>query len=297
MLALEGSILADRLQEIRKALFGKKRTETCERVVIMKRNLLLGAAAAALMSAPAMAGERFEAGFLSGELSANVTMTSDYVFRGVSQTDEGPAIQGGFDYVMDTGLYFGTWASNVDFANSAEFDFYGGFSQTLYLNECFDKGALAARGCGLPTFTYDVGVIYYAYPGSYDQQVELDMTEIYGKLGVDFGWVALETGLYYSPDFTGTAGEVEGYYYYGSAAVPLEDAIGLPVSLDGRLGYQDVDGFDGYTEWEVGLNVTAFTLDWRVAYTDTDIDANDNFFGAVEEEGDGRVYFSVGKTF
>ena len=256
----------------------------------MKRQLLLGAAAAALLSAPAMAGERFDAGILSGELSANVTMTSDYIFRGVSQTDEGPAIQGGFDYVMDTGLYVGTWASNVDFANSAEFDFYGGFSQTIYFEECFDKGALEARGCGTPTLTYDVGVIYYAYPGSYNQTAEDDMVEIYGKLGLDFGVISFDTGVYYSPDFTATAGEQEGWYYYGGATLPLEDHIGLPVSLDGRIGLQDVENAGDYTEWEIGLNVTAFTLDWRVAYTDTDIEPEADI-------SDSSFYISVGKSF
>ena len=261
----------------------------------MKRNLLLGAAAAALMSAPAMAGERFDAGVLSGELSANVTLSSNYMFRGISQTDNAPAIQGGFDYVMDNGFYFGTWASNVNFDadpdtdETIEIDYYGGFSNTIYLNECFDKGALEARGCGYPTFTYDLGLIYYTYPRADDDGEEFDFLEFYGKLGVDFGWIALDTGLYYSDEFILEQGEA--YYYYAGATLPLEDLLSIPASLDGRVGIQDVDDAGDYTEWEVGLNVTAFTLDWRVAYTSTD---QEDSLGDIADD---NVYFSVGKSF
>ena len=60
------------------------------------------------------------------EFSANVGYFSDYIYRGGSQTQDGPAIQGGFDMAHESGFYLGTWASNVDFGNSAniEIDFY-----------------------------------------------------------------------------------------------------------------------------------------------------------------------------
>ena len=84
-------------------------------------------------------------------LSANVGLTSNYLWRGVSQTDDGAAISGGIDYAADSGFYVGTWASNVDFGDDAsyELDFYAGFSGEL------PDG-----------FGYDVGYIYYAYPDS-----------------------------------------------------------------------------------------------------------------------------------
>ncbi|MBE0616861.1 MAG: hypothetical protein IH608_02885, partial [Proteobacteria bacterium] len=95
--------------------------------------------------APALAEE--EGGWLAeSNFSGNVAMTSDYVFRGISQTDSNPAIQGGFDYASPVGLYVGTWASNVAFGGNIEMDWYGGFSNEV------------------AGFSYDLGVIYYAYP-------------------------------------------------------------------------------------------------------------------------------------
>ena len=89
------------------------------------------------------------------EISANVALATDYVFRGVSQTDNQFAIQGGFDWAHDSGFYLGTWASNVDsnFFGGAtdpqiELDLYGGFA-----NE-FGNG-----------FGYDLGYLRYQYPG------------------------------------------------------------------------------------------------------------------------------------
>jgi len=89
--------------------------------------------------------------------SANVSLVSDYRFRGISQTMRQPAIQGGFNYSNDCGLYLGTWASNVDgtchfFNNtSMEWDLYGGYKRPFF-------------PCRCPDFTYDVGLYYYYYP-------------------------------------------------------------------------------------------------------------------------------------
>ncbi|MCW8930992.1 MAG: TorF family putative porin, partial [Gammaproteobacteria bacterium] len=81
-----------------------------------------------------------------GSISANVALTTDYYFRGISQTDNDGALQGGFDWAHDSGAYAGVWASNVSFGDThLEFDTYAGFS-----NEVGDFG-------------YDVGVIKYNY--------------------------------------------------------------------------------------------------------------------------------------
>jgi len=114
-----------------------------------------------------------------GTFSANVALTSDYVWRGVSQNDENPAVQGGFDY--ENGLFYaGTWASNVDADGTLEFDLYGGLAGET-------EGGLA----------WDVGVIAYAYPGSDD----LDFAEIYGGLGYEFeGGVGVGGYVYFDPD-------------------------------------------------------------------------------------------------
>ncbi len=68
-------------------------------------------------------------------ISGNVALATDYAFRGVSQTDESPALQGGFDATFgDSGFYAGTWASNINFGTGGanlELDVYGGYKTTL----------------------------------------------------------------------------------------------------------------------------------------------------------------------
>lgn len=81
------------------------------------------------------------------EISGYVTLATDYVYRGISQTSEGATAQGGFDITADSGLYAGIWGSNVSFDGSVEIDYFVGFS-----NEVFEG------------FGYDVGLIHYDYP-------------------------------------------------------------------------------------------------------------------------------------
>ncbi|MEL0307035.1 MAG: TorF family putative porin, partial [Halieaceae bacterium] len=103
----------------------------------------------------------------AGEWSANAAMTSNYVWRGLTQTENEAAVQGGIDYASDSGFYVGTWASNVNYgspdAYSYEHDIYAGFA--------FDTGAIS----------WDVGYLYY----NYDKEAEFDFGEVY--LGVGIG--------------------------------------------------------------------------------------------------------------
>ena len=118
------------------------------------KKLLLAAATAALTApaAPLLAQDS------PHTLTANVGLFSEYIFRGVTQTAGDPAVQGGFDYGHSSGFYVGTWASNVswltDFgtysSSSLEWDFYGGFKKNF----------------GSSDFYWDVGTIYYYYPGN-----------------------------------------------------------------------------------------------------------------------------------
>jgi uncharacterized protein (TIGR02001 family) len=117
---------------------------------------------------------------------ANVSFVSDYRFRGISQTMRQPAVQGGFDYAHESGFYLGTWASNVDgtthFYNntSMEWDFYGGY-----------KGKPFA--CSLPDLIYNVGVLYYYYPGgkaSVSSYVPYNTAEWYIELA--YKWLSVK---------------------------------------------------------------------------------------------------------
>src|SRR5690606_38862768 len=71
---------------------------------------------------------------IPGTFSTNVSLATDYVYRGISQTDEEPAVQGGLDWEHETGLYLGIWASNIDLNDDdeahVEIDYYGGWRPT-----------------------------------------------------------------------------------------------------------------------------------------------------------------------
>lgn len=241
---------------------------------------VLAGLSVASFTAPASAGDLFgrheQAGSVKDapveerkrlcDLSMNIGGTSDYVFRGISQSYEDPAVQGGVDATCGM-FYAGVWASNIDFVRpgnnlagdaSVEVDLYAGIKPTW--------GPL----------TFDLGVIYYWYPGGNDgggyNYGELDYVELKG--GVSGTWNKFTLGgvLFWSPDYTGETGNT--ITLEGSAAYELP-AIG-PVTptisaLIGTTQFLD-SGFSAgdYVYWNAGLSlgIDKFTLDFR--YWDTD---------------------------
>lgn len=198
--------------------------------------------------------------------SGNVAITSNYVFRGVSQTDNAPAIQGGFDLEHDSGFYAGVWASNVDSSfysgSEAEFDLYVGF------------GGEFSNKLG-----YDIGYLAYRYPDTtFDDN---NTEELYGSLSYDFGPAAATVGLAYSDDFFGLG---DSTYTYLDVDVPLpsEFALGL------HYGSTNVDAAGGdYDDWKIGLSKSLGGFDFALDYTNTDIDnsnlADDKFIFTVSK--------------
>ncbi len=213
---------------------------------------LAAAAATVALSGAAMAEEL--------KLAYNVGVVSDYVFRGVSQTQEDPAIQGGIDATYGIG-YAGIWASNVDFgANdpSAEVDFYAGVRPTI------SDTAL------------DLGVLYYSYtkdkgltPGAYSY-VELKAA---ASRPVGPGTVGL--AVYYSPEFPGATGDA--VYYELNGSVPVMKKL----TLGGAVGRQQINKGIDYSTWNIGLTYAVTDkLGLDVRYSDTD------------EHGLGKIYGS-----
>lgn len=207
-------------------------------------------------------------------LSGNVAMTSDYVFRGYSQTDEDPAIQGGFDLEHSSGFYAGVWGSNVDFNDGdeahVEVDVYAGFS-----------GEFANK------LGYDIGLIHYDYPGA-DNNLDYDFNEVYGSLSYDFGPASATLGLAYSSDFFGSTLD-DGTYTYLDVEVPLPNDFTLGL----HYGSTDVDGTSGnadseYDDWKIGLGKSYGGFDFAIDYTDTDVD-NDKL-------ADDRFIFTISKS-
>lgn len=228
------------------------------------RNLLIFSVLAAASTAPAFAQEV--------TVSGNVALSTDYAFRGVSQTDESPAIQGGFDAAFgDSGVYVGTWASNINFGTGGanlELDVYGGYK--------FDLGPVAM----------DVGVIGYLYPSASDDTAELDYYEGYVRPSIALtDQFTLGGALYWSPEFTGESGD--GVYVEVNGAF----AASPDLSFSGAVGMQSVDapgffaGEDDYTTWNAGGTYSAMGLGFDLRYVGTDVD-NASIY-------DDRVIFTV----
>jgi uncharacterized protein (TIGR02001 family) len=206
----------------------------------------------------------------SAEITSTVTLTSDYDFRGLTQTDEDPALQLSLDYSNDSGWYAGAWASNVDYPGydgSVELDLYTGFT-----------GETEA-GLG-----WDVGFIYYAFPSSDNTATEEKIEgfpEIYGTLsqGIFSGT------LWYSNDFEGT-GE-NAFYLEGNAGIPLPRDLTLNLHAGYSFGdyWSDVDG-DKYFNYSAGLAYTLNQFDLELKYVASDRD-----------DADDRLIFSVSTTF
>jgi len=189
----------------------------------------------------------------------NVGANNDYVFRGISQTDEDLSVFGGVDAsFMDIG-YAGAWVSNVDFGNGTnfEYDLYAGVKPVA--------GAI----------TFDLAVIFYGYAGSPNGSNQ-DYFE--GKIAasVPAGPVTLGAAVFYSPEFFGKTGDAVYTEVNFSTAIPDSK-----FTVNGALGYQQVQGDLDYGTWNVGVGY-AFTdnLSADIRYHDTD------------QHGFGKIYGS-----
>lgn len=227
-------------------------------------------AAAALMSALPLAHAEGP-----HEFSANVALTSDYMYRGFTQSNEGPALSGGFDYGHVSGFYAGVWASSIEFnagtdnASSLEVDVYAGFG-----GDIGDSG-----------LSYDVGGLYYIYPDqNEDTAGDYDFFEFYGSLGYSINDM-VSTGLYlaYSPDFYGETGT--GIYVAANVDLALSQGFGASFNI----GNQDVDDTDtNYTHWSVGISKEVGAFGFDMTYYDM-FDADEDC-GADTDICDGVVF-------
>jgi uncharacterized protein (TIGR02001 family) len=203
------------------------------------------------------------------EVSGNVAILSDYAFRGVSQTLEEPAIQGGLDLSLPANLYVGVWASNVQFGETVpdrrahmELDLYGGIAPSV---------------AGLDL---DVGVLYYAYPGAHSD-FDYNFLEIFG--GVSRGFGPLTAGLTgaYSPDFFAASGT--GLYGALEATAELS---GTPLAVDASVGRQSIEdnaafGTPNYTVWSAGISADVYRSAVGLSVTGTDL-SKENCFGGSD---------------
>lgn len=170
-----------------------------------------------LLKALAAAGLLAASGATGAEFSANVALTSDYSFRGWSQTLRDPAIQGGFDVAFDSGFSVGTWASTVNFGDtSMEWDLYVGWSKELNEN-----------------VSLDVSAIHFDYPNDRD---ELNYQEYAASLSYgDFSF-----SVNYSPAYLG-ADDVSFIY----PAISYSKGLADDVTVSAAIGYSKASSPDG----------------------------------------------------
>jgi len=176
------------------------------------------------------------------EVSANLAITSNYVWRGMTQTANSPAVQGGIDLGYK-GFYLGTWGSNVEFgdtANNLEADFYAGYTNSF-------SGV-----------DFDLGYIYYAYPNESDA---FNFDELYLGLGYDFGMVGINGKYSFAMD--SNVDTTDYWEVGGDIELPME------FSLEASYGEYDEVG----TNYIVSLSKSWGKFDFSVAYTDFSADS------------------------
>jgi len=251
---------------------------------MLNKKLLTAAVTAALIGGAglAQAQERDDIDVASGdgfEISGNVALTSDYRFRGISQSDESAAIQGGFDVEFSPGFYLGVWGSSVDFDSnedydgSLELDYYGGWSSAI----------------GDTDFGIDVGYIYYDYPG--DNGAEGDYQEFY----VSGSWKDISLSVNYSDDYYAETDEYWRYSLDYSLSLMENLSLGLQAAyneLEENGGFFSSDE-DSYTDYSVTLTYSVAGVDLSVAYVGTDLD-DDDVFGT--DWADDTAVFTISKS-
>lgn len=223
------------------------------------RNIILGMSAFALaaVATPALAEEAAPAVTVSG----SATVVSDYRFRGISQTNKGFAVQGGFTVSHESGLYASVWGSSIDeyvaAASDQEIDLIAGYKKSF--------GAV----------TVDVGAIYYYYPGAeaFFPGYDSDFFEPYVAVSGAIGPVTAKVSAAYAPKQDAML-SVDNLY----GALDLSGAIpDTGVSLSAHLGHNFMDDSllslgKKYTDWSIGASYSWKNLTFGVSYVDTNFD-------------------------
>lgn len=267
---------------------------------------LLSVSSASAADAPAVASPH--------TFTGNVTLASEYIYRGIAQTRGKPAIQGGFDYAHASGFYAGVWGSSISWINdgvagasaNVEIDVYGGY-----------KGSIGSD------LGYDVGVLTYNYPGSGKTLggtiLDQDTTELYAALS--WKWLTLKyshstTALFGWAKTGTTLDKTTGSGYLElNAAYDLGDGWGI----NGHAGHQKVNGYSdaSYSDYKVGMTKDMGFGTVGLAYSTTNAkdscgaivaaagtDATNPYCYSKQagpldtyEAGKGRVLLTFGKTF
>ncbi len=270
---------------------------------LISATFAVGAAVAQTPAAPAAAPAS------PHTLTGNVGLFSQYIFRGLTQTDRQPALQGGFDYSHSSGFYAGTWLSNISWLKEnasttgsiagqyssggrLEMDIYGGYKANFDATD----------------FTYDLGLLYYAYPGSVTSGCvngsvacpKANTTELYAALG--WKWLTVKYSHGIDNKTFGVPNSAGSNYLELNADVPMGES-GFTANL--HVGKQTFKGQNPgnplsnstqltYSDWKVGVTY-ALPNDFSVgAFASGTSDLNPLGYGSVSESG--TYPHNIGKT-
>jgi uncharacterized protein (TIGR02001 family) len=272
----------------------------------MRKSVLSAAVAAALAIPTIVAAQTpAPAPAPTPAVTGNISLVSDYRFRGITQTFEKPAIQGGFDYAHASGIYLGNWNSNVSQGagfpgGNIEMDFYGGWKKAF------------------GDFGLDVGFIYYYYPGTdspgsgvgahFNNRTgavasgKVDNKEFY----IGGTWKFLSLKYFHSlDDYFSVPGTKNTNYIDLSGTYDFGGGWGL-VGHFGHLNLKDVN--DGsYSDWKLGVtkDISGWVL--GAAYVDTDAKGDcgsgqfycflDTSGTKTKDAGKSTIVLSISKTF
>lgn len=221
---------------------------------IFKKTLIASALVAASVSTQA-------------EVSINAGVTSDYVWRGVSQTAGDASVSGGIDYSSDSGFYAGTWVGSLGAGAGAEHDLYLGYA----------------------TDSFDIGYIYYAYPSV---GADIDFGEVYASYSIE----GFTLGLAYTVnDEDGNEGgpfQSGDLYYYGSYGTDLSEDWTIGFTVGAYAFDNDGLGFtEDYIHYSVDFGTSTSAGDFTFSLTDTDLDSD--VFGNVNSDVKAVVSYGV----
>ena len=212
----------------------------------MRKSVILLTCSGALLT-PLLAQAEEAAAPPPPPFTGNVTLASEYLYRGIAQTNGKLALQGGFDYAHPSGFYVGTWGSTISWLSDMgpgisapiELDVYAGY-----------KNSFAGD------WTYDVGVLRYNYPGTYPAGfIKADTTEIYGAIG--WKWITAKYSYTVSDHIFGwvtpSGGKTDGSGYLDLTA---NYDLGNGWTVTGHAGHQDISDFGAasYTDWKLGVS-------------------------------------------
>jgi uncharacterized protein (TIGR02001 family) len=220
-------------------------------------------------------------------LTGNMTLTSEYLYRGIAQSNNRPALQGGFDYALPAGFYIGNWNSSISWisdaglgaSSSLEMDFYGGYKQSF------------------GDFSFDVGTLYYYYPGNYTaawKDVYDNPNTLEGYVSVGYKWVSLKYSYAFQNLFGNVNTKGSGY---AEANVTVD--VGGGFGVVGHAGHQQMKNTYGgaYSDYrlgvtkDVGFGVVGLTYSTTTAH-------NEFYYNSVNDAtGGDRVVLNFTKTF